>query len=650
MLLLAGASVVFCWQIDVSGYANVYYTAAAQAGATSWKALFFGSLDAGNGITVDKPPLGLWPMDLSVRLFGLSSWSVLLPQAAEGVGTVGLLYACLRRTTGQTGVAVLAGTLFTLTPVVVLIFRYNNPDAMLTFLLVGSAYATIRALEHDRPTRWLLLVGALSGLAFLTKMLEAWLALPAFWLAYLVFGQGTPGRRLGRLALSSAAVIVAAGWWVAIVELWPAGDRPFVGGSPTNSVLQLALGYNGLGRMTGSTGTTAITSGFGATNIARIGRVDLAAEITWLMPAVVVLGPLAWRLSRDLPARRAVRSALVMWGTWLGAASVTFAAMAGIFHSYYTVILAPPIAVIVALGSWLGWEHRQIAWVRWWLAAAVGATTLVSSRTVAVLGFDLRWWFLAVVAAGIAATVVMQPLVAAGGPGLTRRAGAFALVATLVGPALFSYATVRTGHAGSGPMAGPGRAADTVEPVAPSPLNGVFAGADAPIPDDVVATLADGAGRYRWAAATLGARAAAAYQLTIGAPVLAIGGYKGTDPMPTTDQFVAMVRDGLIHWFVPGGVYGPQGTSIETWVRRHVDQTVVDGYTLYDLGTVTRPSTIRSARPAYAPNIAANTTRLMGRSPWGAGAGGPARDRAPMRRGAPASRAWATGATMKREG
>jgi 4-amino-4-deoxy-L-arabinose transferase-like glycosyltransferase len=597
LVLLVSAATVFCWRLDVSGYANAYYSAAAQAGSASWKALFFGSLDAGNGITVDKPPLALWPMGVSARVFGLSSWSVLLPQAIEGVASVGLLYACVRRTTGQIWVGVLAGALFALTPVSVLVFRYNIPDAMLTLLLLGAAYATLRALEGGREVWWLVAVGTLSGLGFLTKMLEAWVVLPALWLTYLVYGRGTLARRCGRLALSGLATVAAAGWWVAVVEAWPAGDRPFIGGSPTNSILQLAIGYNGIGRMTGSTGTTANAGGFGATNIARIGRVDLGAEIMWLFPAALGLGVLAWWLSRRHPAQRSIRSALFMWSAWLAVVSVTFAAMAGIFHSYYTVILAPAIAALVATGTWVAWENRESVRVRWYLVAVVGVTTLVSGSTVAFLGFELRWFFLAVVAAGVAAMILVHP--PSSGRALTVRTGVVAVIASLVGPALFSYATVRAGHVGSGPMAGPGRAANTTEPVAPSALGGSFFGADVPIPDAVVTTLAADSGEYRWAAATLGAEAAAAYQLRVGAPVLAIGGYKGTDPLPTLDEFIAMVQDRQIHWFIPGGIHGLEGTRIETWVRTHVESTTVAGYILYNLdrptAAVTPPPQVLTA-------------------------------------------------------
>jgi len=254
--------VLYLWGLGESGWANSFYSAAVQAGSESWKAFFFGSSDAANSITVDKTPLALWPMALSVRLFGLSSWSILVPQALEGIATVALLHHVVRRTTGSAAAGLIAGSVMALTPVAVLMFRFNNPDALLTLLLVGAAAATLRAVEATRgsttrtggaghPIRWLALGGALVGLAFLSKMLQAFLVLPALALVYLLCANTSWGKRLGHLLVAFGSMLLAGGWWIAIVELWPAASRPYIGGSQHNSILELTLGYNGLGRLSG---------------------------------------------------------------------------------------------------------------------------------------------------------------------------------------------------------------------------------------------------------------------------------------------------------------------------------------------------------------------------------------------------------------
>src|SRR4051812_9627938 len=249
LALLAGTAVLHLWGLSANGYANEFYAAAAQAGAQSWEAWFFGPPDAGNSVTGHKTPAPLWVMGLPVRMFGLSSWALLVPQALMGVGTVALVVAAVRRTIGRPGPALLAGLVMALTPVAVLMFRFDNPDALLTLLLTAAAYAVVRALEGPRAARWLALAGALVGFAFLAKMLQAFLVLPGFALAYLLFAHGGVRRRLGHLVLAGASMLAAGGWWVAVVQLWPAASRPYIGGSTDNSVVELALGYNGLSRL-----------------------------------------------------------------------------------------------------------------------------------------------------------------------------------------------------------------------------------------------------------------------------------------------------------------------------------------------------------------------------------------------------------------
>jgi 4-amino-4-deoxy-L-arabinose transferase-like glycosyltransferase len=239
LALLVLTGLLYLWGLSRSGWANSYYSAAAQAAGTSWKAWFFGSFDSSNFITVDKTPGSLWLMGLSVRIFGLSSWSILVPEALCGVATVGVMYAAVKRWCGATG-GLLAGLAVAATPVAALMFRFNNPEALFTLLLAGAAYALLRGVENGR-TRWLILAGALVGFGFLTKMLEAFVVLPVFAVAYLLAGKPRLLKRVWQMALSAVAVAVASGWWVAVVQLWPATSRPFIGGSTTNSIMQLAL-------------------------------------------------------------------------------------------------------------------------------------------------------------------------------------------------------------------------------------------------------------------------------------------------------------------------------------------------------------------------------------------------------------------------
>jgi 4-amino-4-deoxy-L-arabinose transferase-like glycosyltransferase len=316
--LLAATALLYLWALGASGWANDFYSAAAQAASQSWKAFFFGSSDASNFITVDKPPASLWVMGLSVRLFGVSSWSILVPQALMGVATVALLYATVRRWFGPAA-GLVAGAVLALTPVATLIFRFNNPDALLTLLLVAGAYAVVRALE-DGATRWLVLAGVCVGFGFLAKQLQALLVVPAFALVYLAAAPGSLGRRLGQLAAAGVAMVASAGWWVAVVELVPASARPYIGGSQTNSILELTFGYNGLGRLTGAeTGSVGggPGGGWGQTGWTRMFGAEVGGQIAWLLPAALLLLAAGLWLTRRAPRTNRARAAFALWGGWL---------------------------------------------------------------------------------------------------------------------------------------------------------------------------------------------------------------------------------------------------------------------------------------------------------------------------------------------
>ena len=304
--LLGGAALLYLWDLSASGYANDFYAAAVQAGTQSWKAWLFGSLDSGNAITVDKPPAALWIMVASARLFGFTSWSLLVPQALMGVASVALLHAAVRRWAGPVA-GLLAGAVLALTPAAVLMFRFDNPDALLVLLLVAGAYATVRAIDAlsvRASTWWLVAAGAAVGFGFLTKMGQALLVVPAFGLAYLVAGPTPVRTRLLQLLAALGSMVVSAGWFVALVELWPAGSRPYIGGSTTNSLLELALGYNGLGRLLGGSGNGGGMGGAGPTG-------GTAASVA--PPGSPACSPTSWvSRSRGCCRRRSSRR----WRSW----------------------------------------------------------------------------------------------------------------------------------------------------------------------------------------------------------------------------------------------------------------------------------------------------------------------------------------------
>ncbi|MCO8275609.1 glycosyltransferase family 39 protein [Actinoplanes sp. TRM 88003] len=721
LALLLATGVLYVWGLNKNGWANAFYSAAVQAGSESWKAFFFGSSDAANSITVDKTPAALWVMALSARIFGVNSWSILVPQALMGVASVGLLFATVRRWYGPVA-GLIAGAVLALTPIAVLMFRFNNPDALLVLLMVAGAYATVRAIENG-STKWIMLAGVFVGFGFLAKMLQALLVVPAFALAYLIAGPPKLGKRIGQLLLSGVALVVSAGWYIAIVELVPASMRPYIGGSQNNSILELTLGYNGLGRLNGDeTGSVGGGGGgmggggmWGSTGLTRMFDSEQGGQISWLLPAALILLVAGLVVTARRARTDRQRAGLILWGGWLLITGLVFSFMQGIFHAYYTVALAPAVGAVVAIGAALLWRHRRNVVAAVTLAATVAVTAWWSFH---LLGRSadflpgLRW---VVLIGGLAGAVGLL-----GALRLPARiaavAAGVALAAVLAGPAAYAVQTASEGHSGSIPSAGPatsggfgggpgrggrggfpgggggqggfpgggaqggfpggggqggfpgggaqggfpgggaqggfpggsfpggnnqngtggtlpgggnqngtgtspgggtgtlpgggngtGQNGGTGNGGTGGTQGGGFGGRGnggggmrgggglldaATVSAEMKALLEANADQYTWVAAAVGSQNASGYQLATGDPVMAVGGFNGSDPSPTLTQFQQYVAEGKIHYFIGGGGFGggrgnsggsSASSEIATWVAENFTAQTVGNTTVYDL-------------------------------------------------------------------
>ena len=621
-VLLALTGALYLFGALHNGMANSYYAAAVQAASQDWTAWLFGSLDAANYVSVDKPPLATMLMGLSARLFGFSSFSMLLPSVLAGVGSVWLVYGAVKRQFGFTS-AVIAGATLMLTPVAALMFGFNNPDAILTLMLTASGYAFLRSLEGKRPLLWLGLAGLFTGLAFNTKILQGLMVLPAMALVYLVFTKPPMVTRFLHLMFAGVITTMSTLWWSMLVWLTPAGSRPWVGSTNDNNIWSLIFGYNGFGRLLGGHGggggpgggtppgdgiggtTTLQTAGSttqtmvdgagmmpggghgpggtgfgGQTGIFRIFNNDFGPNIAWLLVLALAGGGLLLWILRKTPRTNRGRAAVIFWILWLLIHIVIFSMTSGVIHPYYVVVMAPAVAALVGISLPFLWgaytRRKPYAWL---LPVLVGVTAMT---TVIILGYagTMTWLMWTVGLLGFAGMIGLLVNLYAPRRWLQNSAIITAIAAYTLAPTVYTLATVNVAHTGSIPTAGPSSTAMRGS-------NNESSQADS----QLVQYLVEHQHGAAWLVAVASANESAAIQLTSGQPVMAVGGFNGSDTPLTLDQFKQLVKDGKVKYYAisshgrGGGRPGGGNNEITAWVKQ--TGTVVNyggsDVTLYEL-------------------------------------------------------------------
>ena len=581
--LLLFTSIFYLWNLTINGMANSYYAAAAQAASTSWLAWLFGSLDAANFVSVDKPPISMMIMGLFGRLFVFSSWSMLLPHALAGIATVALVYLVVRRWYGARA-GLIAGVVMALTPAAALMFRFNNPDSFLTLFLTASAYSFLRSFEVNKPVLWLSLAGLFTGFAFNTKMLQGLLLLPIMTIIYIGFARPKFTTRMWHLGVACIATIVSTFWWSILVWLTPAASRPWVGSTSDNSIWSLMFGYNGFGRLLGNSGGPGGVGFGGETGVLRILNESFGPNIAWLIPVALISAGLVIWLLRRAPRHNKERIGVLLWLGWLLMHIVIFSMTSGTIHPYYVVAMTPAVAALVGIGApyiWQAYTRRtKVAWI---LPLSIALTTILS---IIMLGYSNYWpWlmWLVMIAGGVATILTLLPL------SQTRRLKqiilGLAITASMAAPIVFSVSTVATAHSGSIPTAGPGASAM-------SNTNNESARAESTL----ISFLLENRHGTIWLAAVNSANESAPIQLSSGQPVMAIGGFNGSDSTLTLSQLKQLVKQGKVRYYVvnsrqgksggPSGMGGPGGNSeILLWVKSAGSKVDYGGtqYTVYDL-------------------------------------------------------------------
>ncbi|HEX6552382.1 MAG TPA: glycosyltransferase family 39 protein [Ktedonobacteraceae bacterium] len=604
------------YQLGQNGFGNLYYAAAIRSMLDSWHDFLFVSFDPGGFVSIDKPPLGFWLQAASAKIFGFTPFSIFLPQALAGVFSVLLLYHLVRRHFGVVA-GLLAALALAISPISVVTNRNNTIDSTLVLVMLLGAWAVLRAAETGK-LRWLLLCAVFAGLGFNIKMLEAYLVVPAYGLLYLLAAPRRMWVRIGHLAVAALLLLTISLSWAVVVDLTPAASRPYVGSSQDNSEVSLALGYNGIQRLLGQFGfgfgkagsrsgnTTGqfppAGAGSGTFNgrnfpqpgaggsgqtprgfgngggsngggmfntgnpgLLRLFNEPLGGQIVWFLPmALLGMLALAWQRRPHFREDRQQQS-LILWGTWLLTMAVFFS-VATFFHQYYLSTLAPAICALFGIGVMVMWQdYQRSGWRSWLLPLALLLTAL---EQIHIIVSNPSWgtWLIPLIAipCALAAVILFAARLM---PRLRLNARVLAptlcvgLLALMLTSAVWSTIPVLANEASSLPVAGA------------SGQSGVGLGERGTADTALIRYLEAHRGSAKYLVAVASSNEADAIILATNQPVMALGGFSGSDPILTTAQLAALVKNGTVRYFLlngsgRGGPGGGQSTLI-SWITQH---------------------------------------------------------------------------------
>ena len=591
-LALAGITLISIlmnfYQLGQNGFGS-YYPPAVRSMMDNWHNFLFASYDPGGFVTIDKPPVGFWLQVASAKIFGFTPFSILLPQALCGVLAVLLLYHLVKRHFGIVA-GLLAALALALSPISILTNRNETIDSTLALTLLLGAWAVMRAAETGR-LRWLLLSAVIVGVGFNIKMLEAYLVVPAFGLLYLLSAPESIWKRIGHLALAALVLLVVSLSWAVAVDLTPASQRPYVDSTQDNSEISLAFGYNGIERLLGrfggglfGGGTRANTPanapsgipGFPgnggptnggnrqqATGPAGLGGLfdtgtpgplrlftqPLAGQIAWLLPlAISGAVALAWQRRPRFKDDRQQQS-LLLWGMWLLTMGIFFS-VASFFHQYYMTEMAPAIAALFGIGLVIMWkDFRSTGWRGWLLPLALLATI---AEQVYILSYYPTWgqWMIPLLAVlGIVAVIALvgtrvAPLLRVSAPPMRFLLPALSIgiLALFIAPTVWAALPILQSKQADTLVAGP--VANDGGNFA-SGRNGNAASQTA-----LIRFLLAHQGNTKFLVAVASSNEADSIILATNKPVMALGGFSGSDPILTTSQLASLIANGTVRYFL----------------------------------------------------------------------------------------------------
>ncbi len=642
--IIALSAFLHFYQLDSIGDANLYYTAAVESMLQSWHNFFFIAAEPGGSVTIDKPPLGLWIEAASAFIFGVNGFAVVLPNILAGLLSIPIMYH-LGKKYFCTSAGLIAALVIAITPVSIAAQRNNTADGMLTLVLILAAWAFLKATETDKM-RFLWLGAVIVGLGFNIKMLQAFLPLPAFYAVYFLGAKAGVWRKIGNLAIATVILLAVSLSWAIAVDLTPADQRPYIGSSTDNTVMELILGHNGVSRVFGGNrggngrsddqpaqfsppdngqftppqngqfappnggrppnrgqplnggqltappnGGPGGTSEVGESGIFRFFEAPLSKEMSWLLPFALIAGlfvllrnKLSWPIGRK-------HQMLVLWGGWLLIGLAFFSMTTGLFHAYYLVMLTPPLAMLIGVGVSELWQMRR------------GRPGLAAGILVCTAAFTLTFqWFNATQFVSLPIWLPIAAVILLAGIGLvlwswsTRQAGmwqqvAFAavLVALMITPLAWSALTTLDTNNVNLPGAYQGETANE-DP------NDAKRTADSELLTYLDANTQD----VEYLMAVGSSMQGAEYVIASGRPVLYMGGFSGGDPVVDADDVAQMVADGELRYILLGGNNRGSQQEIVSWVQSSC--LVVEDAGLETATTSSRGQAVSSTRPSQTGN------------------------------------------------
>jgi len=630
------------WRLEAHGFDNLYYSPAALSMGSNWHNFWFAAFDPAGFLAISKPPGAFWMQALSIRLFGFNGFSIHLPQAIAGVLAVLLVFLLARRVSSVTGAA-FAALIMAVTPASVAADRSNLADSWLLLVLLGAAIMILSASDTGSLRR-LVLGSALVGLGFLTKFLAAFVALPALYLTYALTAPIAFRRRLAHLVVAGLVVVLTSLIWPAAVDLTPSDRRPYIAETNDNSMLNLAFGLQGLGRIlnraTPAMGASGRPSGFqpgdhapmpetggpgrafgpdgspsrpgaafglrgqglssqvitghgGAPGPFRLANRDMAGHVSWFLPIVMVGAIMMISQKYNKKSRLEPHRDMLLWHVWILTFAAVFSLPRTFIHSYYLTLLAPAIAVLTTVTAGRLWA--MVGSIRQSMTFPVSAVVLILLWHMRILGFYPPWgrWLVPVlIIVGLASVVTM--LVAR--TGLIRKTALIlAGVAAFVGPLLWAATPALVPVGRMVPIADPAlliyKEIATTQDAQPSHL------------PTLLRFLQESHRGERFILAVRDIHWAAPVILETGEAVMAFGGYYGDEATLSAEEFANMVSAGEVRYALVADDYmgTAAGPTRPTAGRNGIEEWVINNGTQVPSEAWQSPEVMIASLPAPMP-------------------------------------------------